>query len=83
MAKHGVYVSEAATSLSSPTQASSGIPFVIGTAPLGGTATAGTPVLCRTYDEAEAAIGYDDDWGEKTPCANSCIPISNFLLCSL
>lgn len=68
MAKHGVYVSEAATSLSSPTQASSGIPFVIGTAPLGGTATAGTPVLCRTYDEAEAAIGYDDDWEKNTLC---------------
>jgi hypothetical protein len=66
MANHGVYVTQNATSVSAPTEATSGIPFVIGTAPLTGTATAGTPVLATTYDAAVEAVGYDDSWSDYT-----------------
>ncbi len=70
---HGVFVSEAATALSTMAAAASGIPFVIGSAKLSAApeatrATAGTPVLCTSFAEAEAALGYDDDWGDYTLC---------------
>lgn len=67
---HGVYVTQNATAINIPAVAESGIPFVIGVAPLGDdtTATAGVPVLCTSWDEAEEAIGYDADWTKYTLC---------------
>jgi len=73
MANHGVFTTEAATGVATPNEANSGIPFVIGSANLSAApaetcATAGVPVLATSYAEAEAAIGYDDDWAKYTLC---------------
>lgn len=73
MANHGVFVSEADTALSTINTASSGIPFVIGSAnltaaPAATRATAGVPFLATSFAEAEAALGYDDDWAKYTIC---------------
>ena len=71
MANHGVFVTEATTALSTMNTATSGIPFVIGSAKLTAApevtrATAGEPFLATSYAEAEAALGYDDDWSKYT-----------------
>lgn len=69
--KHGVYTSEQATSLVPMTQTDSGLIVVVGTAPVH-LATApvesNTPVLCYTYSEAVAALGYSDDFEKYTLC---------------
>lgn len=69
--KHGVAIIEQATSVLAPTEASSGIPFAVGTAPVN-LATApvpvNTPVLAFTYAEAVAALGYSDNWEDYTLC---------------
>ena len=67
MANHGVFVTEAATGVSTPNEATCGIPFVIGVAPLSladadTRATALTPVLATSYAEAEEQLGYSDNW---------------------
>ena len=68
--KHGVYTSEQATSLVPMTQTDSGLIVAVGTAPVH-LATApvesNTPVLCYTYSEAVAALGYSDDFEKYTP----------------
>jgi len=84
MANHGVFASEAATSIATTNTATSGIPFVIGSAnlsaaPAATRATAGVPVLATSYAEAEAAIGYDDDWAKYTLCE---FTYHHFKLCS-
>ena len=66
---HGIKVSEQVTSVATPLVATSGVPFVIGTAPIqkvGGSAN--VPVLANTYAEAVAALGYSDDWSTYTLC---------------
>lgn len=68
---HGVYVRQQKTSVSTPLGALSGIPFVVGTAPVqmaDNPATAGVPVLCTSLDEAVEKIGYSDDWKAYTLC---------------
>ena len=58
--KHGVYVSEVATSILPPVEATAGIPFIVGTAPVNMTdpKNVNKPVLCYNYAEAVAAFGY-------------------------
>ncbi len=71
MVNHGVNASEQATSVSTPVVAESGIPFVVGTAPVQAAtnpAKAGIPVLCTSWDEAVAALGYSDDWRKYSLC---------------
>jgi len=66
---HGVSVSEQTTSVATPVVAASGIPFVVGTAPVqsvGGKVN--VPVLAYSYAEAVAALGYSDVWGDYTLC---------------
>lgn len=66
---HGVKARQQETSVSTPVTASSGIPFVVGTAPIhtvGGKVNA--PILCNTYSEAVAALGYSDDWENYSLC---------------
>lgn len=68
---HGVYVSEQATSVSTPVVAESGVPFVVGLAPVhtaASPAAAGTPVLCTSWAEAVEKLGYSDDWKNYTLC---------------
>ena len=69
--KHGIYTSEQATSLVPMTQTDSGLIVAVGTAPVhlaSDPADANTPVLCYTYKEAVAALGYSDDWEKYTLC---------------
>ncbi len=64
---HGVRSEQRETGVSTPVTAASGVPFIVGVAPVhmvGGKTN--VPVLCNTYDEAVAALGYSDDW-EKYP----------------
>ena len=71
MADHGVFVSQQATSVSTPVLADSGIPFAIGTAPVQSAAApgkTGIPVLCTSWDEAVEQLGYSDDWKTYSLC---------------
>lgn len=64
---HGISARQVDTSVTTPVKADSGVPFVVGAAPIhtvGGAAN--DPVLCMNYGEAVAALGYSDDW-EKYP----------------
>ena len=58
--KHGVYISEQATSILPPVEVEAGIPFIVGTAPVGmvDESNVNKPVLCYSYAEAVAAFGY-------------------------
>ena len=69
--KHGVYVREQKTSVSTPVVAESGVPFVVGTAPVHSAespAALFTPVLCTDWEDAVKKLGYSDDWKTYTIC---------------
>lgn len=71
MAKHGVFVSEQPTSVGAPVVAATGVPFVIGTAPIQGAknpAPVGVPVLITGWNEFRERFGYSDDWDKYTLC---------------
>lgn len=71
MANHGVYVSQQATSVSTPVVADSGVPFVVGAAPVqsaASPASAGIPALCTSWAEAVEKLGYSDDWTSYPLC---------------
>lgn len=66
---HGVRASEQSTSVATPLVATSGIPFVVGTAPVHTVnGKVNTPVLANTYAEAVSAMGYSEDWESYTLC---------------
>lgn len=68
---HGVYVREQATSVGTPVVAESGVPFVVGLAPVHtaeAPAKAGVPVLCTSWAEAVEKLGYSDNWSTYTLC---------------
>ena len=68
--KHGVYTSEVPSSLLAPSQNESGLPVIIGTAPvnLGDPTCINVPQLVYTYEEATEIFGYSDDWEKYTLC---------------
>lgn len=71
MANLGIHVYEQATSVAVPVVADSGIPFVVGTAPVHMAAHPGkvnTPVLCTSWDEAVDKLGFSYDWKKYTLC---------------
>lgn len=71
MAKHGVYVSEQATSAVTPATVETGVPFFIGASPIQNAekpATPGIPVLCTSWNEAVEKLGYSDDWATYPLC---------------
>lgn len=71
MAKHGVFVTEQATSIGAPAVAATGVPFVIGTAPIQGAknpAPVGVPVRITGWSEFRDRFGYSDDWDKYTLC---------------
>lgn len=71
MANHGVYVSELGTAVSTPVAVETGIPFVIGLAPVhtaGNPAPAGNPVICNSFAEFVEKLGYSEDWDTYTLC---------------
>lgn len=64
---HGVYTYESATSVVTPNKATSGIPFVIGIAPLSSVdadkrAEVNVPVLATSFAEAEEKLGFSDNF---------------------
>lgn len=67
---HGVYVREVPTSIRPPVQAAGFVPVVVGTAPvnLASNPKVNEPVLCYTYDEAKAALGFNKDFANYTLC---------------
>lgn len=70
-ARHGVYVIEKPTSVSTPSVAPSGIPFVIGAAPIQSAdspADVGRPILCTSWNEFVEKFGYSDDWEDYSLC---------------
>ena len=79
--RHGVYKSEVPTSIIAPSQGESGLPVIIGTAPvfMGDPACVNKPVLVYTYEEAVKTFGYSDDWDNYTLCEF----ISHSLRCSV
>lgn len=68
--KHGVYVSEIATSVVAPLEATASIQVVVGTAPVNTladpSAAVNTPILAYSYKEAVQALGYSDDFEHYT-----------------
>ena len=67
MANHGVYAFERATSISTPVVAATGIPFVVGVAPIHAAenpASVGVPVLCTSWNEFVEKLGYTEDWAD-------------------
>lgn len=71
MARHGIYATEVPTSVSIPVAAQSGLPFVIGAAPIQCAehpAAVGVPVLVRSYSEFVDKFGYSDDWEKYDLC---------------
>lgn len=69
---HGVKASEVATSVITPVSTTAGLPVVFGTAPVhltsAPTAYVNKPVICYSYSEAVAALGYSTDWKKYTLC---------------
>lgn len=69
--KHGVYTSEVPTSIIPAVNTTAGLPVVFGTAPVHlatDRAQANRPVLCYSYAEAVAAMGFSKDWENYTLC---------------
>lgn len=67
----GVHVYEKTTAVSTPVVANSGIPFVVGTAPVHAAAKPakpGVPVLCTSWTEAVEKLGFSYDWKKYTLC---------------
>jgi len=68
--RHGSRVTESPTSLMTPAVATAALPVVFGTAPIN---LAKTPhvnkiVVAYSFGEAQAALGYSDDWKNYTLC---------------
>ena len=69
--QHGVYTSEVPTSIIPAVNTTAGLPVILGTAPVhlaADPAAANRPVLCYSYAEAVAALGYSKDWKNYTLC---------------
>lgn len=69
--KHGVFISEQKTSVSTPVVAESGVPFVIGAAPIQSAvnpAKVGIPEICTSFDEFVEKFGWSEDWDSYNLC---------------
>lgn len=70
--KHGVYVSEQATSLTAPLTGTAGLQVIVGTAPVNmlanPAAAVNRPMLVHNFKEAAEAVGYSDDFASYTLC---------------
>ena len=69
---HGIRIQENPTSVAAPIRSESGVPVVFGTAPVNmaadPAAAVNKPILCNTFAEAQAALGYSDDYASYTLC---------------
>ncbi len=70
MYKHGIEVVEKATAYEQPLATRYGVQVLIGTAPVNlvEDAKVNQPVRVSSWDEAEALLGYSDDWEKYTLC---------------
>lgn len=69
--KHGIYMSTQTEAPPEPIPAVSGIPFVIGAAPIHlatAPAKVGVPVLCKNWADVEAKLGYCENWNDFGLC---------------
>ena len=72
--RHGVYTSEVPTSLISPVQGESGLPVIVGTAPIHlatdeeAMQNVNKPKLIYSYEEAVSQFGFSRDWEKYTLC---------------
>ena len=70
--KHGIRIQENPTSVPSPVSNESGVPVIFGTAPINLAADPKNATnklfLCNTFAEAQAAVGYSDDYKNYTLC---------------
>lgn len=70
--RHGIYVGEQETSLSTPLNGTAGLQIVVGAAPVhllaDPEAAVNTPVLVHTYKEAVSAVGYSADFESYPIC---------------
>ena len=71
MPNHAVIVREVATSVSTPATVETGIPFIVGLAPVHNAespAGVGVPVLVHNYAEFVSKLGWSDDWDTYNLC---------------
>ena len=70
--EHGVRVQENPTTVPAPVSSNAGVPVVFGTSPVNlaadVAAAVNKPVLCNTFAEAKAQLGYSDDYDNFTLC---------------
>ena len=70
--KHGIEVTEKATSVRSPLSTRYGVQVIFGTAPVNlakdPAATVNRPIKADTFEEAQEALGYSEDWEQYTLC---------------
>lgn len=67
---HGIYKQETPTSIIAPTEGETGLPVVIGTAPvfLADSPKVNEPVLCYSYSEAVKSFGFSENFSDFTLC---------------
>lgn len=69
---HGIRIQENPTSIAPPIKNESGVPVVFGTAPVNmaadPAAAVNKPVLCNTFAEAQAYLGYSEEFDKYTLC---------------
>lgn len=71
MYKHGVRFSELSTSIVPPSEATAGLPIVLGTAPINLAENqdyVNKPLLAFNYGESVKALGYSSNWNDFTLC---------------
>ncbi len=72
--RHGVYKSEVPTSLIAPVQTETGLPVIVGTAPIHlasdeeAMQNVNKPQLIYSYKDAVALFGFSRDWEKYTLC---------------
>ena len=83
MYKHGVYVTEKATSLTAPVEGTAGLQVIVGTAPVNLAddpySVANKPVICYSFEEAAKKLGYSDNFADYTLCqsVSACFRVFN------
>lgn len=66
---HGIRTKQIGTSISTPVTASSGVAFIVGTAPVQAVnGKVNEPIMCNSYAEAVQNLGYSDNWEDYTLC---------------
>lgn len=67
--QHGIKSKQVETSIQTPVTAGSGIPFVVGAAPVQAVeGKVNEPILCNSYAEAVKQLGYSNSWDKYPLC---------------